>query len=331
MCLSKQNSTRKANRIQESSSLENKEEGLNDNYVENKTEEQAEIQNNDGNKIATSRKHTKSNNLRNKKIKTIIIFISIFVGLAIITTAIVAFANLNNTDSIFYDFLKRKTPLSPNNLLIDEFDENTSFSFLVKWDHVANASSYTLEYEYELYPGEIKEYETVNNGAIIERKRGEFHYRVKANNKNGDSEFTEWTTFYIKPLRLEIPEINFVQEQNFITINWTEVNYKYYNNYYKVSTYEFIDATYWYGDDAEYHENWPLYTPKENKKITITKGDNNYIGDVLVVKIRALNCMYLLISDDGIIKQEKINAPERLYDIYEVSDEWAEVEIIIEK
>ncbi len=269
-------------------------------------------------------------NNKKKKIITLIVCIPIFIVL--VFGAVYIIVTKDNENSLYKKLLNIGVPSIPQNLHVEDFDQRDDFEVLIRWKEVFNATGYTLEYKYEFDYYEVESVETTLSGRYVERKRGTLQYRVKAHNKKRESQFSEWQSFYIEPMKLELPEIKYTQnrDDNTITISWNPVEYKYYNEMRDVPSYELIDATYWHGENPEYTQSRPLETISYNYEYTIeTFKGYDYIGDVLLIKIRALN--YMCVPDEkmpAVIRREY--KPIELYEIYDISEEWAEIEIEIE-
>lgn len=253
-------------------------------------------------------------------IKLTAIITAAVLGIILVAGGILVLSNINNPDSVFYDFFGTKKPLTPKNLRVENFDSQKDFVLLLRWDKIRNAESYTVEVVYDLYPDDTISHQVYNDGIFVERKRGTLKYRVKASNKRGSSDFTQWATYYVIPLELEKPDLNWVREGDSVIINWNSLKYKYFNEEKEVTTYELVDGAYWLDEPANIIENPPLFTPNEEYIIDLFKG-GEYIGDVLIIKIRAVNYTYRY-------GMGRINDPPELYNIYQ-SSEWTVVEIPI--
>lgn len=267
---------------------------------------------------------------KNRKMKIIAFIVAIAFVLGAIGGSIAGILTFNNEGSFFYNVFKRGSLNRPQNLRIEDFDEQTSFSFLVRWDKVANATSYTLECKYELYPDVIDTYEVfAKDGRYIERKRGEFWYRAKANNLSGSSDFSEWKSFVIPPMQLDLPEITMLQIGNDVIVSWTEVQYKYFNNYGTVF-YECIEGGYYIDEEQNvFPANEPLLT--YDRKYTFE--NVVHLCDIFTIKVRPINYIFMMVPNEinGMPERIIMNEPAELYDIYVGTDEWAEQELILEK
>lgn len=250
--------------------------------------------------------------INNKKKKIIII-------ISIVLAAIILLGAIGGTLLIVF---QNKALQTPKNLHIENFDQEKDFVLLLNWDYVFNADDYTLEFIYELYPEQINSVNVVKNGYYVERKRGEIKYRVRANKGEKSGAFTQWYSFSINALQLDLPKITLVQNGNEIEMIWTEIKYKYYNDYGTVY-YEILE-----GANGEYWVQNPSFITSNEQKTIILPPD----VDLFMVKIRAINYRQFNIMNDNGIGTKKIieYEPKSLFDIYETSDVWTEEEIEIQ-
>lgn len=317
MSLRRKNSKNKSKNI--ASSLKNKEEELSKEIPPQ----------NDGGALISQKQYDKLK--KKNKTKIIILIICAVIILSFVITGILLFVNRDNEGSVFYKLLRFGEPVVPQNLYVEDFDQQNSFEILLRWNKVFNATNYTVEYIYGLYPDKVETIDAANNGIRVSRKRGFLKYRVRANNGNKTGEFSDWQTFYIESMQLDALDINKIeynQEGNMIEFSWEPVYFKYYNAENKVLSYELIDAQYWKGDDPDYTENPSYYTPagQSSYDFIVKKTNGEYIGDYLVIKIRPINYTVLYMGEKLIHYD-----PLELYELYGVTDNWVEIEIEIQK
>jgi hypothetical protein len=259
---------------------------------------------------------------KKKIIKLVALITAAAVLLAIIGVVIVGALTVNDEGSFSYKLFKRGPLDAPRNLRIEDFDQEKNFTVFIKWDYVAKATNYTLEVEYELYPNEIISFDIMLNGRYVERKRGEMRYRVRANNLSGKGQFTEWQTLDIKPMQLALPEISLYKDETYVYFTWTKVKYQYANEFGDVA-YQFADGGHFIEDPPEPWENSPQYSSGGIEYKT-ELSDLRDRCDIYTVKVRPLN--YAIFWSDEKFRYEIINVP-KLYDIYELSDTWAEAQL----
>ncbi|HHU42710.1 MAG: hypothetical protein QM214_05970 [Bacillota bacterium] len=261
--------------------------------------------------------------IKKKKLtKIIAIVVAAVIGLGIIGTAVFGFLTMDDENGFFYKIIKRGNLSAPKNVRVDEFNQQSDYLVLIKWDDVVNATDYTLQVKYELYPDEIHSFTVKLNGRYIERKRGNLYFRVRANNLSGEGKFSGWKQFYIEPMKLELPEITMTQEGENVHVSWTPIEYAYLNETRGV-WFEVYDGGYWVDEDEpEYWEStYPFYTTRTEHTFPIAART-----DVFTLRVRPLNYIILNVNPLQIIEE-----PPQLFDIYETPDEWAEAEIVIEK
>ncbi len=270
---------------------------------------------------------------RKNKIKLIALILCVAIILSIAVGITLVILNKDNPDSVFYGIIRMGRVKVPTNLRVEDFNQERDFEVLIRWTEVFNATHYTLEYMYGLYPDEVQSVNAANNGIRIFRKRGLLKYRVRANKDSEIGEFSQWESFYIEPMRLNKVDKNkcdYYQENNEIIFSWQSIEVQSSNKNLPVYSYELITAQYWKGDDPDYTEsNEPYRVPngQTTYNIMVKKPNNEYIGDYLVLKIRPLN--YTVYSDGFTRTEDKSIA---LYELYGISDDdWVEIEIEIEK
>lgn len=271
--------------------------------------------------------------LRKKRtMKIVAIAVAIAFILGAIGGVVAGVLTMNNEGSFFYNVFKRGSLNTPQNLRIEDFDEESDFIMLIKWDKVMNATSYVLECKYDLYPDIIDTYEIqTKNGRYIERKRGELCYRVKASNLSGGGDFSEWKNFVVPPMQLELPEITMVQDGDDLIVSWTEVKYRYSEEYGTV--YYECDEDGYFEDEEEsvFPANVPYLTNVKQNKYSIENLKNRC--DIFVVKVRPINYTFLGVESPIVGHTDIVimNQPQKLYDIYVTPDGWAELSIDIKK
>ncbi len=252
---------------------------------------------------------------------------------AIVTAAVVFLAavgggiagvlTINQEGSLFYNLYKRGKLNSPKNVRIEDFIQETDYAIFIKWDYVTKATDYTLELDYELYPDTPVTYKVTLDGRYVERKRGELRYRVKANNLTDSSEFTAWQTLDVKPLKLELPEITLYKDDTYVYYTWSAVQYKYFNDYGDV-TYQFTDGGHFIEDPPEPWQNPPEYS-QAGVEYKTELSDLRERCDIFIIRVRPLN--YSIFWSTEKFKYVVLNEPIELFDIYELSDTWAEAQL----
>lgn len=265
--------------------------------------------------------------LERRKKKRIIKLVAIVLAAAVLLTAIggvvAGLLTFNREGTLFYNMFKRGKLSAPQNLRLEDFDQEKDFALLIKWDDVAKATGYTLEVEYELYPDAPVSYEVALNGRYVERKRGEMRYRVKSKNLTDTCEFTQWQTFDISSLALDLPEISLHKDEEYVYFSWSNVTYKYFNDFGNVS-YQFADGGYFLGESPETWENPPQYS-SGGVEYKIELADLRTRCDVFTIKVRPLN--YTIFWSTEKFTYVVLNEPVELYDTYELGEIWAEMQL----
>lgn len=261
---------------------------------------------------------------KKKKIfKLAAIITAAVVFLAAAGGAIAALLTVNQEGSFFYNMYKRGSLEAPKNIRVEDFNQQASFVVLIKWDDVARSTDYTLELVYELYPDTPVTYRVTLNGRRVERKRGEMRYRVRANNLSGSGDFSEWQTLEIEPLRLQLPEITLYKDDTYVYYSWSTVKYKYSNEYGDV-LYQFTDGGHFSEDPPEAWQNNPQYSQGETEYKT-ELSDLRERCDIFIIRVRPLN--YSIFWSTEKFKYVVLNEPFTLFDVYELSDTWAEAQL----
>lgn len=261
---------------------------------------------------------------KKKKIfKLAAIITAAVVFLAAAGGAITALLTVNKEGSFFYNMYKRGSLDAPKNVRVDNFNQETDFLIPIRWDDIARATDYTLELEYELYPDKPVIYNVKLNGRNVDRKRGEMRYRVRANNLSGSSEFCEWQTLDIEPMQLELPEITLYKDDTYVYYRWSTVKYKYFNDYGDV-LYQFTDGGHFSEDPPEAWQNTPHYS-QAGEEYKTELSDLRERCDIFIIRVRPLN--YSIFYSNEKLKYIVLNEPFTLFDLYELSDTWAEAQL----
>ncbi|MGI6213004.1 MAG: hypothetical protein ACOYIQ_00415 [Christensenellales bacterium] len=210
--------------------------------------------------------------------------------------------------------------------LTAKINEDSRFVIALNWSDIEKAEGYNIEYEYALYPGVIHKGVSAESSFTIPRKRGELKFRVQCVANGKVKPFSEWKTFYVRPLELVFslePElVADAEKENTYNLILPYVYYE-KNNFEAgvVTSFELQDklpSENAFSDSILEKSNRHTYVLPKDEKGTFT------------VRVRALNNTSFTAKDPAtgqsiIVVQ---NYPLELYELYEYSD-WVEISINI--
>lgn len=139
---------------------------------------------------------------------------------------------------------KKRNPSAPEASVTSVVGE-PEYTFTLSWNAVDGADTYAVEYEYELYKGDIHSYETSACEATFTYMRGKINYRVRAYSVSGDvdSGFSAWMTYESEGLTLDALRsfnVDAVDGKYRVDVNTFEpINYTYKGETKTVNYYEF--------------------------------------------------------------------------------------------
>ena len=96
-------------------------------------------------------------------------------------------------------------PMPPEPAVISVSAE-PDYLVTIAWRSVASASRYELQYRYGYEEGKTYGIKTNKTSCTVDRIKGNLYFRLRYLYKNGKqySEYTEWKTYYIEPLFLDV-------------------------------------------------------------------------------------------------------------------------------
>ncbi|MFI3229071.1 MAG: fibronectin type III domain-containing protein [Bacillota bacterium] len=250
--------------------------------------------------------------------------IAIIAGVLLLIVAITA---------VVLIIMVHKTLSTPTNVEVVMVTAEPDYEITISWNEVDGAIAYGVEYIYELY-GETNTINATSPTVTIPRIRGVLTFRVIAYSENnyGDSEWSEWQTYEVSGLTLDLPAT-------------LEITYRttYDNNGNKVYGYSATEdsrtawenVTYTYGDDVREVTFYEVVvqSPEQSFEVAALNASVQayttftsqwYYGlseGEWTIYIRAINYQEY--------QNEMIYDDIELYELYNVNDAWTEINFTV--
>ncbi len=221
-----------------------------------------------------------------------------------------------------------------------DFSQQNDYSITVKWNKIAAATSYELEYchsDPNEGNAEIIKGSTEQNRFTMQRYAGDLYFRVRAVKKNRKGQFSEWIHYEIEAWTLTAPKVTINSAS--LLASWTSVNYRYYNDYSPIAP-AYIYSYGWQLPDEETVWNYDLKSIAPNISLLAAVFTHSHFRDYyqgleyewpgdMTVKIRVAALNYSLYNLDFTKYVDSSPKSEALNQIYNEVGAYGESELLI--
>lgn len=212
-------------------------------------------------------------------------------------------------------------PDTPAPSVVSVFGE-PNYQVLIDWEPVRGAYAYELQYEYAYEQGKKVIITTRDTSRRIERIKGELRYRMRTLSRNGEgkSDYTEWQTFTVPPLYIDVTpeqwEITKVEDGYKVSPqSWTALHYKFKSRNITVSFFDFVVVGPGHDKDAEFLLNMQTMDTTLQHIFPFNPG-------VWTVYYRPSICMFVL--------NNKKEYNDEIIKIYDETDNWRFATVTVE-